>query len=290
MRASTHQDHADRRHTVAAGGFTLVELLVVIGIIAILISILMPALGKVRRVAAQIKCASNMRQAAMAVIAYTNSNRYVFPPPADNHFSTKPYNWLILTVPYIDKGLTGTTDSELWNEFNKRVGKYYFCSDAFGRRLQPFVTDAVFEGRHFGLNFVLGPNPNSKHWHKITEFRKPTQTIMISESGANTWEWPFPSNQRLQSMALTQNSLRCAATMNQNRLLPGGRIDPATMGGAHVKSGNIAWLDGHVTSETNIAMVYHSEYTTHGDRGYKRPNDAWSYGAKFPKGKDANTP
>jgi prepilin-type N-terminal cleavage/methylation domain-containing protein len=63
-----------RRHA-----FTLVELLVVIGVIALLISILLPALQKSREQAVKVQCASNMRQWGQGLAMYCANNKGFYP-------------------------------------------------------------------------------------------------------------------------------------------------------------------------------------------------------------------
>lgn len=75
--------------------FTLVELLVVIGIIAILMGLLLPSLAKARKQANTIKCLSNLRQVGTTMLMYSNNNRgaYLFPDKAPG------WDWTGVVVP-----------------------------------------------------------------------------------------------------------------------------------------------------------------------------------------------
>src|SRR5947208_596429 len=68
------------RLCTATRGFTLVELVVVIGIISVLIAFLLPAMVGARRHEQAVRCASNMRQITAALINYANENQGQFPP------------------------------------------------------------------------------------------------------------------------------------------------------------------------------------------------------------------
>jgi len=70
------------------GGFTLVELLVVIGIIALLISILLPALNAAKERANRVKCSSNLRQIGQGLLLYANDNKGIYPRTPANTAGT----------------------------------------------------------------------------------------------------------------------------------------------------------------------------------------------------------
>lgn len=72
---------SDSAKSVRPRAFTLVELLVVIGIIAVLISILLPALNRARDSANLTKCRANLNQMGVALRMYANDNRDHFPNP-----------------------------------------------------------------------------------------------------------------------------------------------------------------------------------------------------------------
>jgi prepilin-type N-terminal cleavage/methylation domain-containing protein len=104
------------RVTSRRRGFTLVELLVVIGIIAIMISLLLPALNQVREKALAIQCASNIKQVFSFCMMYSQENKGHLPRPGIND-------------PYVPNGANrAPTAAELEND---RLD--LFCQDMPGR-------------------------------------------------------------------------------------------------------------------------------------------------------------
>lgn len=86
--------------------FTLLELVVVIGIAAVLLAMLLSVLGNVRRAARTVTCAANLTQLGHAMMLYVNDHRGVLPPAAITYEWTPPFvmrmtTWDDLLAPYI---------------------------------------------------------------------------------------------------------------------------------------------------------------------------------------------
>ena len=101
-----------RKHQVQAkkNGFTLIELLVVISIIAILVSLLLPAVQQAREAARRTQCKNNLKQIGIAFHSYHDSHR-MFPPgwvEASGNIPTRPpengFSWAAFILPQLDQG------------------------------------------------------------------------------------------------------------------------------------------------------------------------------------------
>lgn len=170
---STFRDHSLMR--CSRRGFTLVELLVVIGIVSLLITILMPALSRARQAAVRVTCASNQRQVLLAAFQYANDNRQTFP-------KTDP-TWLYRIKTAADqpvgigllvhKGYLKTTD-----------GQVMFCPDA-----QPMYNWC--QPRHSALAVTNNVSSNTEAYS--TYVGKFCSDFLHDQGGA------FPNRSRLMT-------------------------------------------------------------------------------------------
>jgi prepilin-type N-terminal cleavage/methylation domain-containing protein len=166
-------------------GFTLVELLVVIAIIAMLLAILMPALGKVRALAHRLMCGTNLGGIGKAMAVYANDYQESYPVTTGGN-ATTPLRWnYVNSAEFWDKDTTATpfdwttvatatTSSSLYllvkysdvstNQFVCKAGSYkkFELSTTAGNQNTPSVATIKDVTQCWDFGRAMGNTANSK--------------------------------------------------------------------------------------------------------------------------------
>ena len=184
-------------HPSSSRAFTLIELLVVISIIALLIAILLPALGKARETAQAMQCLSNQRQAGIAMAIYQGDFQGSFIPhidmpgpfgPNDESWSSWMWNNDYITdaniyncPTLIQQGSNAALPTN-WEEINAEPGSYY--NRAYWRR---WWVEFGYNNNNLGSSLRLswsGPDPVPDAYRpaNVVDVVNPTQTILFTDS------------------------------------------------------------------------------------------------------------
>jgi prepilin-type N-terminal cleavage/methylation domain-containing protein/prepilin-type processing-associated H-X9-DG protein len=223
-------------------GFTLVELLVVIGIIAVLIALLLPSLNRAREHARRTACLSNLRQLAAAMIMYNNENKGRFPAPGSGQ---QIDDWI-----YWEDEVTANVPIARNPDEGKLVPYMggHFIPDAY--RCPSDIIDNHKGGGYGTYKYSYTVNnwicfrsgsipPDPKQNLVVSSIRKPWQKILFADESSETvddgcWNWSSYNKSDQQNMLSNRHDKR----REQAQLNVATSV---TRGGR----GNVAFVDGH---------------------------------------------
>ena len=239
--------------------FTLVELLVVIGIIGVLASLLLPALASARARARRAKCSSNLHQLATAMQQYEDDNRY-YPGVVRSTNAAANYHpdWQWALAPYADPvqdprdedtasygaddGANGAPDFEEFNRWNDDaalvINGTFLCPTISSQRR---ITESSY-----GYNYQwLGDNRTSGSWTRsnVETVDVPTMTILFGDSAGGV---SSTRSNRTESFWLDPPKKRKDSSSASAVDYGPGSSAWSRASDRHNKRCNFAYLDGHV--------------------------------------------
>ena len=227
-----------------ATAFTLVELLVVIGIISLLIALLLPSLTIAREQAKSVQCLSNLRQLGLAANIYVGANRGSFPPARN----TTAWEWDFEV--YVDAGALKIRPGILWTgATNVQVQQ---CPAYEGK--SPTASDP-YTGYNYNTSFIgHGFNEANPAPAKASRVRRPSETALFGDG---------------QYYGGTNKYMR--APLKESPLADGDSWGPATraagtQGFRHRGRTNVCFADGHAASQVDRFTNTGATATFIGDR------------------------
>ena len=216
-------------------GFSLVELLVVIGIIALLIAMLLPVLNRVRSQARAIQCSNNLRQIGLWAYMYANEWRGIIPTNGDTAVGTNYYNhlsktWWFQKYPGYTAGVkTGGTlhCPEATLQLHPRYGVDPYRSDFNGDF--DYSLDNLVGGQYFSSSPTL-------------YMRFPKMTLLKSTTG-----WIYDGTCQTLFPGVGYNMTQYNGGTFQPWPRPAGNVNVPKLQGHPYRKANVLFGDGHVT-------------------------------------------
>ncbi len=240
--------------------FTLIELLVVIGIIALLMGLLLPALGRANQQAKRITCLSNLRQMAIAAQHYVSANHGIYPA---SHYvvsngsvtSTFDWDWCYITGENPTPGL-------LW--LGEKQTPVQRCPSWEGKQFSN--PGALYCGYNYNVSYVGGEpqlgqlgSPGSIQCipERAGSINHPAQAALFGDA-ENSVFWcnnfmraPLPSPSEIQWLGGQTKPGGTWAAYNDAGGGGAARCNGA-QGFRHLRGTNIAFCDGHAETITTI--------------------------------------